>query len=70
MPKNVSQSKDAEKLPTDTNFQAPASTGCKVEIAGTNTAVGKGEIARKKQFFLFPQCLLPCYKTFCHFHQI
>ena len=39
MPKNVSQSKDAKKWPTDANFQAPASTGRKKEIASTNAAV-------------------------------
>ena len=32
--------------------------------------VGKGEIARNKQFLLFPQCFLPVWITFCHFHQI
>ena len=30
--------------------------------------VGKGEIARKEQFLLFPQCFLPVSRTFCHFH--
>ena len=30
---------------------------------------GKGEIARNKQFLLFPQCFLPVWRTFCHFHQ-
>ena len=29
--------------------------------------VGKGEIARNKQFLLFPQCFLPVWRTFCHF---
>ena len=32
--------------------------------------VGKGEIACKKQFLLFPQCFLPIWITFCHFRQI
>ena len=32
--------------------------------------VGKGEIARNKQFLLFPQCFLPILITFCHFHQV
>ena len=32
--------------------------------------VGKGEIARNKQFLLFPQCFLPVWITFCHFRQI
>ena len=34
-----------------------------------NTA-GKGEIAQKEQFLLFPQCFLSIWRTFCHFHQI
>ena len=33
MPKNVSESKDAKKWPMDANFQAPRSTGRKVEMA-------------------------------------
>ena len=32
--------------------------------------VGKGEIVHKEQFLLFPQCFLPIWRTFCHFHQI
>ena len=32
--------------------------------------VGKGEIARNKQFLLFPLCFLPVLITFYHFHQI
>ena len=32
--------------------------------------VGKGEIARHKQFLLFPQCFLPICRTFCHCHHI
>ena len=32
--------------------------------------VGKGEIARNEQFFLFPQCFLPVWIAFCHFRQI
>ena len=32
--------------------------------------VGKGEIARNEQFLLFPQCFLPVWRTFSHFHQI
>ena len=31
---------------------------------------GKKEIARNEQFLLFPQCFLPIWITFCHFHQI
>ena len=32
--------------------------------------VGKGEIALNEQFLLFPQCFLPVWRTFGHFHQI
>ena len=32
--------------------------------------VGKGEIARNEQFLFFPQCFLPVWRSFCHFHQI
>ena len=32
--------------------------------------VEKGEIARNKQFLLFPQSFLPIWIPFCHFHQI
>ena len=31
--------------------------------------MGKGEIAHNEQFLLFPQCFLPIWRTFCHFHQ-
>ena len=41
MPKNVFQSKDAKKWPTDANFQTPTSTGCKVEMASANAEVIK-----------------------------
>ena len=30
----------------------------------------KGEIARNEQFLLFPECLLPIWRAFCHFHHI
>ena len=33
-------------------------------------AAGKGEIARNKQFHLFPQYFLSCRRTFRHFHLI
>ena len=32
--------------------------------------VGKGEFAHKEQFFLFPQCFPPNWRTFWHLHQI
>ena len=32
--------------------------------------LGKGEIARNKQIFLFPQCFLPLWKIPCHSHQL
>ena len=40
-----------------------------VQVFGEKTA-GKGEIARYEQFLLFPQCFLPVWRTFFHFHQI
>ena len=30
----------------------------------------KEEIARNEQFLLFPQCFLPVWRTFSHYHQI
>ena len=48
---------------TTTPFDAPGKQAFK------NT-VGKGEIARNEQFLLFPQCFLPVWIAFCHFHQI
>ena len=32
--------------------------------------VGKGEIARNKQFLLFSHCFLPIWRPFCHFQPI
>ena len=32
--------------------------------------MGKGEIARKEQFLLFPLCFLPVLRICCHFHKI
>ena len=40
---------------------------CRASLLKT---LGKGEIARDKQFLLFPQCFLPIWRTFYHFHQI
>ena len=36
----------------------------------SENSVGKGKIARNEQFLLFPQCFLPVWRTFFHFHQI
>ena len=36
----------------------------------SENTVGKGEIAHNEQFLLFPQCFLPSWRAFCHFHQI
>ena len=33
-------------------------------------SVGKGDIAHDEQCLLFPQCFLPFWRTFCHFHQL
>ena len=32
--------------------------------------VGKGQIARKEQFLLFPHCFLSVWRAFCYFQQI
>ena len=32
--------------------------------------MGKREIGRNEQFLHIPQCFLPVWKSFCHFHQI
>ena len=36
----------------------------------SENTVGKGEIAHHEQFLLFPQCFLPVWRTFYHFHQV
>ena len=38
-------------------------------VSFENTAE-KGKIAYNRQFLLFPQCFLPIWRKFCHFHQI
>ena len=45
MPKNVSRSKDVKKWPTDTNFQTPASTRRKVDMACASAAIGTPRIS-------------------------
>ena len=40
---------------------------CSTSLENT---MGKGEIARNEQFLLFPQCFLPIWRAFYHFHQI
>ena len=39
-------------------------------VKSFENTVGKGEIARNQQFLLFPQCFLPDWRNFFHFHQI
>ena len=41
-----------------------------LRVCGTSLLkkLGKGEIAHKEQFLLFPQCFLPILRTFCHFY--
>ena len=34
------------------------------------TLGGKGEMLVTSNFSFFPQCFLPIWRTFCHFHQI
>ena len=41
-----------------------------LQYKSLENTVGKGEIARNKQFLFFPQCFLPVWRTFCHFRQI
>ena len=41
-----------------------------LQYKSSENTVGKGEIARTKQFPLFPQCFLPVWRTFFHFNQI
>ena len=48
--------------------QALVFTCLQQKMSFENT-VGKGEIARNKQFLLFSQCFLPVLRTFCHFHE-
>ena len=73
--------KGLKSLPTDTILdwtKLEAFADNKLTLSQTNLcfymssvqAFGKGENARYEQFLLFPQCLLPTLRTFCHFHQI
>ena len=32
--------------------------------------VGKGENPHKEKYILYPHCVLPFWRTLCHFHQI
>ena len=43
---------------------------CVCSASLLSTLWGKGEIARYEQFLLCPQCFLPIWRTFYHFHQI
>ena len=49
------------------NKQALVFTG--LQYKSFENTVGKEEIARNEQFLLFPQCFLPVWRTFSHFHQ-
>ena len=40
-----------------------------LQYKSLENTVGKGEIARREQFLLFPQCFLPIWRAFCHFQQ-
>ena len=47
------------------------SPGCYLSaVQAFENTMGKGEIAHNKQFFLFPQCFPPFWRTLCHFHRI
>ena len=41
-----------------------------LQFKSFENTVGKEEIAHNEQYLLFPQCFLPIWRTFCHFHQI
>ena len=41
-----------------------------LQLKSFENTVGQGEIARHEQFLLVPQCFLPIWRTFYHFHQI
>ena len=43
---------------------------CVCSASLLNTLRKKGEMVHNEQFLLFPQCLLPFWRTFCHFHRI
>ena len=40
------------------------------EYKSFENTMQKGQIIHKEQFLLFPQCFLPFWRTFCHFHLI
>ena len=63
MPKIGVSGKELTHSHTMTPFDA-------LGIKPFENTVGKGEIARNKLFLLFPQCFLPVWIPFCHFHQI
>ena len=43
---------------------------CVCSYKSSENTVGKGKIAHNEQFLFFPQCFLPVWQNFCHFHQI
>ena len=62
-------SADNENLPFNPFPKQALGFMC-LQYKSFENTVGKGEMARNEQFLLFPQCFLPVWKTFCHFHQI
>ena len=54
----------------DQSFPKQALVFTSLQYKSFENTVGKGEIACKKQCLLLPQCFLPIWRTFCHFHQI
>ena len=59
---------DSSKLKelADNNFKLEEN-GVGVMGKDKKNTAEQGEIARYEQFFLFPQCFLPIWITFCHF---
>ena len=54
----------------DKHFLKQALVFTCLQYKSFENTVGKGEIAHNEQFLLFPQCFLPFWRFFCHFHQI
>ena len=55
---------------TLTPFRKQALVFTCLQYKSFENTVDKGEIARNEQFFLFPQCFQPLWRTFPHFHSI
>ena len=54
----------------DQLFSKPALVFTCQQYQSFENTVGNGEISRKEQVLLLPQCFLPVWKIVCHFNQI